>query len=321
MYNHDDTAAFLRAISVPSRGIGDTSLDKLMAQANAANLSIYQLVQTQSLDVGPRQRVALASFFEMIDQLSVQYQTDSSERIGNLIRTILEQSGYREYLLSGAVPNGEDKLESILELVNLSNEEDVELGEFLSKLSLSSDWDEADPDPQGQITLMTLHHAKGLEFKVVFLAGLEEGILPHFRSKTDDEIEEERRLCYVGITRGREAVILSGAQSRLFQGDLKVCTASRFLRELPPELVTQAGIKRSPSFPITTSLTSPSPTSETRASATYEVGEWVGHGQWGKGQILSIDGSGESAVLHISFSGMTKKLMAKYAPIRKLKEA
>ncbi len=320
VFNPHDNAAFTRAIAVPSRGVGDTSIEKLMILSTQTAKSIYGLWQSDALPVGPRQSAAIGSLFEKIDSWGARFSVLQSEKIGTLIRMILEESGYQAYLASGAIPNGQDRIESIMELITLSNEEDVELGEFLSKLSLSSDWDQAEPDTAGQLTLMTLHHAKGLEFNVVFLAGMEEGLLPHFRSKTDDEIEEERRLCYVGITRGRQRVILTGAQSRLFQGELRTSISSRFLRELPPELIDQLGLKiLQPRTVAGVSTGGPKPAqAPARGLTSYSVGEWVTHGQWGKGQILSMDGTGENAVLHISFSGMVKKLMAKYAPIRKL---
>jgi len=319
LYNPHDNAALIRAISVPSRGIGDTSIDRLLTLSTQTGKSIFELHESSQIQLGPRQTLALTSFFDLISDVKKQVDSTPAEKNGLAIRCILEQSGYKDYLLSGAVPNGADKLESIYELINLSNEEELELGEFLGRLSLSSDWDEH-ADSNEEVTLMTLHHAKGLEFDIVFLAGLEEGLLPHFRSQSEDEIEEERRLCYVGITRGRRQVILTSAQKRLFHGELKLGTPSRFLKEIPTHLCQQIGIKSInpaptpvPNFGVNTS-TKP----VTAGITVYENNDWVSHPQWGKGQIISVDGSAEAAVLTINFSGTNKKLMAKYAPIRKL---
>jgi DNA helicase-2/ATP-dependent DNA helicase PcrA len=321
IFNPHDNSALARAITAPSRGVGDTSLDKLFEQSSTTGQSIYTLVQTGAVSVGTRQATILRDFFALIDALTQTYERSTQDRIGTLIKEILTSSGYETYLLSGAVPNGAERLETVMELINLSHEEEVDLGEFLSRLSLASDWDEQE-GASSAVTLMTVHHAKGLEFRTVFLAGLEEGILPHFRSQTEDEIEEERRLCYVGITRGKDQVVLTGAQSRLFQGDLRRCTPSRFLRELPSHLIQHSGAKSvgpaaaPPTFHVAASAAQP-----TKSIVEYAPGDWVSHPQWGKGQIMTVDGAGENAVLQILFSGSTKKLMAKYAPIRKLSPA
>lgn len=318
VFNPHDNAAFSRAISAPSRGVGDTSLDRLAAQSTSEGQSIYSLVQNALLTIGTRQTAIVQEFFALIDRLSVIYQVAPNDKIGTLIREILNQSGYQTHLLSGAVPNGADRLETVMELVNLAHEEELELGEFLTRLSLASDWDQKEESAEA-VTLMTIHHSKGLEFRTVFIAGMEEGLMPHFRSQTDEEIEEERRLCYVAITRGKERVILTGAHSRLFQGDLRKCAPSRFLKELPTHLIQHSGAK---SFgPASVAPTFHVPSSAPRVtvpSVDYLLGDWVSHPQWGKGQVLNVDGNGENAVLNILFSGMEKKLMAKYAPIRKL---
>jgi len=320
VFNPHDNAAFSRAIAAPSRGVGDTSLDRLSSLSAAEGKSIYTLFQESRLPVGPRQIAAISEFFSLIDRLNTLFSETQADKIGTLIKEIIIQSGYEAYLLSGAIPNGADRLETVMELVNIAHEEELELGEFLTRLSLASDWDEKKENSESVITLMTVHHAKGLEFKTVFLAGLEEGILPHFRSQTDEEIEEERRLCYVGITRGRDHVILTSAQSRLFQGDLRRSAPSRFLRELPPTLIHHVGGRPAPTVipRFEASATQLAAAQPATPAISYEVGAWVSHPQWGKGQILQVDGAAENAVLHISFSGMSKKLMAKYAPIRLL---
>ena len=299
-------------------------MEKLTQAAQTDQAPLYDWVQTHALPVGPRQVAAVSHFVEKIQDFRRWYETNPGQ-LPDLIRYIVESIGYVDYLQSSGIPNPEDRMEVVYELVNLAAEEQADLGAFLTKISLASDWDDQE-EKVDEVTLMTLHHAKGLEYPTVFIAGLEEGILPHFRSQEPQEIEEERRLLYVGITRGRENVILSSAQSRYIQGESRSTVTSRFLRELPTELIKQTGYRNIPgpsalpaSSPLATSHSSASPTAKpANSTAAYQIGEWVMHPQWGKGQIITIDGTADSAVLNIVFSGMPKKFMAKYAPLRKL---
>ncbi|MFC5650485.1 DNA helicase PcrA [Paenibacillus solisilvae] len=247
--NPDDDVCFDRIVNVPKRGIGDTTVAKLSEEAALRGISIFALLeQLDWLDLTGRARTALREFRDMIDNLTrmVEYLS-----VTELTEKILEMSGYREELQRENTLESKARLENIDEFLSVTQEfekrnEDKSLISFLTDLALIADIDSMDKDePEGgvkdAVVLMTMHSAKGLEFPIVFIIGMEEGLFPHSRTLMDnDELEEERRLAYVGITRAEKRLYMTCARSRTLYGRTSMNMPSRFLKEVPDELKTEA---------------------------------------------------------------------------------
>jgi DNA helicase-2/ATP-dependent DNA helicase PcrA len=240
LLNPDDGVGLLRIINTPARGIGDTSVDKLAALAAAQKISLSNALRVAAasdevLGAAPRRKVA--AFVEMMDGLRAAQVTPAE-----LAERVLEVSGYRDALAAEASLEAEGRMENLLELVAQMREyeretEEPSLAGFLERVALASDVDGYDPE-RGAVSLMTVHTAKGLEFPWVFLTGLEEGVFPHARSIDDDSaIEEERRLCYVAVTRAMRRLFLSRVRRRRLSGQELGGAPSRFLKDLPEECV------------------------------------------------------------------------------------
>lgn len=322
IHNPNDTLSFSRVVNVPTRGIGDTSIGKILAQATQTGKSIAELTQTGELPVTAKCIEGLRHFWGLIAQWRQEMNPDDPDSVAFLIQSIVEKTGYKSMLEQDI--KGTDRLENISELMTLAREEAAPLPEFLNKIALATDLDQAEDDYRA-VTLMTLHTAKGLEFDVVFMPGMEEGLLPHYKSRLDPQaLEEERRLCYVGITRGRKKVILTSAEKRMIFGEIFRNEESRFIREIPPETI-ETVTKTSPSLlgmgagHIRSTLSTQRGYQEyPTQTGSYAEGDIVIHNQWGRGLVQRVEGQGPHAILHISFSQGLKKLMAKYAPIEKL---
>ena len=244
LHNPADNLSLLRIINVPKRGLGDSTLAKLTDYANAQQQTLFEVVTAASQvpDLSPRFVPRLEQFgqtlFELLgmaDQVPVQ----------DLIEAVITRTGYKAELEAEKNPQNESRLENLEELKSVAqdflseDEGEHTLSDFLEHVALVSDIDDAKLDDD-KITLMTLHSAKGLEFPVVFLVGLEEGLFPHARTlMNEEEIEEERRLCYVGITRAERFLFLSSASMRTIYGRTSPCMVSRFLEEIPRNLVTE----------------------------------------------------------------------------------
>ncbi|MBM7566426.1 DNA helicase PcrA [Paenibacillus sacheonensis] len=247
--NPDDDVCFQRIVNVPKRGIGDTTVAKLMDEAGLRGVSVFNLLeQLDWLDVTGRARTALREFQEIILNLTrmVEYLS-----VTELTEKILEMSGYREELQRENTLESKARLENIDEFLSVTQDfekrnEDKSLVSFLTDLALIADIDSMDEDePEGgvkdAVVLMTMHSAKGLEFPIVFIVGMEEGVFPHSRALNDnDELEEERRLAYVGITRAEKQLFLTCARMRTLFGRTNANMPSRFLKEVPDELKTDA---------------------------------------------------------------------------------
>ncbi len=315
IHNPQDLIAFKRVVNVPTRGIGDTSVSKFTSFCDAQGLSLREGLAHPDLPLPTKAKENITQFFELITRLQTFHAQATQDRIAALIQEILSESGYAQMIQNDRI-KGTDRLEILSELVTMAREEEVELGEYLAKVALVSDLDDNQPNPN-VVTLMTMHTAKGLEFEVVFIPGFEEGILPHYKSKLDpNELEEERRLCYVALTRAKKKAYLSSAQQRLIFGELWRNEPSRFLEELPPEHLEKTN--KSPSLfqPQTSSTFTKSSTNAILFD--YRPGEKVHHAQWGQGLIQKVDGEGEKMLLVVGFSNGTKKLLAKYAPLQKI---
>jgi DNA helicase-2/ATP-dependent DNA helicase PcrA len=239
LQNPEDSIALLRIINTPARGIGHTTVDRLVALANQRGGSVAQAVAIAAEDasiLGPAARRKVGEFAALLQRLRAALTLPPAE----LAEKVLEESGYRDVLAADPSIEAEGRLENLLELVGQMRDYEKESDEptlsgFLERITLASDVDGFDPE-RGAVALMTVHTAKGLEFDVVFVTGLEEGIFPHQRSIDDDgAMEEERRLCYVAVTRARKRLVLARARWRRLSGQTYGGVPSRFLRDLPAD--------------------------------------------------------------------------------------
>ena len=242
LYNPYDTLSLLRIINVPKRGIGQATVNKMQDYANVRGISLFEVITNAAAVPGLSPR-----FISKLEEMSgilfdLMAETDSVP-IERLIDDVIHKTGYLEELQAERTPQSESRAENLQELISVARDflkdegEEKTLARFLEHVALVSDIDDAQLD-NDKFTLMTLHSAKGLEFPVVFLAGMEEGLFPHARSLMDDEqMEEERRLCYVGITRAKQILYLTGAKTRTIYGKTNYSMPSRFLEEIPEKLV------------------------------------------------------------------------------------
>ena len=244
LYNPYDALSLQRIINVPKRGIGQTTINKLQDYANARGISLFEVITNAAAVPGlsPRFIARLEEMSSLIFDLIAEVDTVPVEQ---LIDDVMHKTGYLEELQAERTPQSESRAENLQELISVAQDflkdagEEKTLARFLEHVALVSDIDDAQLD-NDKFTLMTLHSAKGLEFPVVFLAGMEEGLFPHSRSLMDDEqMEEERRLCYVGITRAKQILYLTGAKTRTIYGRTNYSVPSRFLEEIPEKLVRE----------------------------------------------------------------------------------
>ena len=344
--NPSDDVALTRILNVPARGIGKKSLEDLQELARGTGVSlieaIRQAVAGEWSTLRPALRVKLGEFLDVIDGASARARTTT---VAQLTEEILETVAYEEYLEREAERDSVARWENVTELLAAMQEfaeaddrEDATVASFLQEVALVTDiddWEENAP----RVTLMTLHNAKGLEFPVVFITGVEEGLFPHSNSAHEPAgLEEERRLLYVGITRARERVTLLHAGSRRQYGGFNLCTPSRFLDEIDPDLVERRSLAPEPPRSGGWRSSRPFPSRPERpvarpSAADYlpryedesqEVGQVqpgmrVMHPSWGEGVIEGTEGHGESLKLTIRFrGGVLKKVLAAYAKLELL---
>ena len=338
--NVEDEISLRRIINVPKRGIGDTSLDYVDEFARNNNISFWQgLLRCNEIGSVPaRAALAISEFTSMVSALAVLVEAKTKPSV--IVEAALEQSGLLKELADSTDPQDEVRVENLKELVAVSMEyeerpfeelgedEEISLAGFLEKVSLVADADEIPEgeDHGGVVTMMTLHTAKGLEFPTVFLTGMEDGIFPHSRTLGEkDEIEEERRLAYVGLTRARQRLYISRAEYRSTWGAPNYNPPSRFLDEIPEEVIEWRNEGRSslsPSF-VTRSrvATTPPPRATGKKSVAMElaVGERVSHDTFGLGTVVAVAGAGDKAEATINFGQYgEKRLLLRYAPVEKL---
>ena len=338
--NVEDEISLRRIINVPKRGIGDTSLDYVNEFARNNNISFWQgLLRSKEIGSVPaRAALAISEFTSMVSALAVLVEAKTKPSV--IVEAALEQSGLLKELADSTDPQDEVRVENLKELVAVSMEyeerpfeelgedEEISLAGFLEKVSLVADADEIPEgeDHGGVVTMMTLHTAKGLEFPTVFLTGMEDGIFPHSRTLGEkDEIEEERRLAYVGLTRARQRLYISRAEYRSTWGAPNYNPPSRFLDEIPEEVIEWRNEGRSslsPSF-VTRSrvATTPPPRATGKKSVAMElaVGERVSHDTFGLGTVVAVAGAGDKAEATINFGQYgEKRLLLRYAPVEKL---
>jgi len=314
IFQPEDRVSFERIVNMPARGIGAKSLETFLAWQRLEKLSLQQALDKSSecTELTPRARKALN---ELGDMLAVLRELATETTPAALIDSLVRQLDYLRYLDDGT-PQGESRQENVKELLSVAQEyQDVGLDGFLEEVALVSDLDQA--DLQGNaVTLMTLHAAKGLEFPVVFMVGLEETIFPHSRALYDQsEMEEERRLCYVGMTRAREELYLLYATSRLLYGGVQHNAPSRFLSEIDSEFQPEpAAFSFEPSFSDAQS-TSQAAYDEPRYVPELNEGDNVRHQVFGQGTVVELDG--ETATIYFKGKG-AKKLNISFAPLEKI---
>lgn len=330
--NPDDDISLTRIINVPKRGIGASTLDKITSYASANGLSIFEALQEiEEIGVSAKAANALAQFR---DQIRYWGQMQEYLSVTELVEEVLDKSGYREMLRAERTIEAQSRLENIDEFLSVTKHfentnEDKSLIAFLTDLALVADIDQIDAageDENDAVVLMTLHSAKGLEFPVVFLIGMEEGIFPHSRSLDDaEEMEEERRLAYVGITRAEEELFLTSAQMRTLFGRTGLNQVSRFVNEISDELIEKMNETVRKSNTLTsrqTARTMVRPIASTTGGEAidWRVGDKAEHKKWGIGTVVSIKGEGEDKELDIAFPSPIgiKRLLAKFAPITKV---
>jgi len=320
--NPFDDVAFRRAVAAPARGIGKATLDRLADAARAAGGSLLALCAMIPADITGKPRRALEEFARLIARLA---ERRSALAVPALIDEVCAASGYRDALKAERTAEAEARLENLEELVAASEEfiagqqaqgiEPVTLESFLDSIALVADTDEIDSE-SGGVTLMTLHSAKGLEFPVVFLTGLEEGVFPHSRSMLEpEELEEERRLCYVGITRAQERLFLSYALHRRIQG-YGVAEPSRFLLEIPEEQVQLLNARRPE--PVAHATTAPTP-AEAGDDFPFRLGAKLRHARWGEGLLVGMEREGSDVIATVHFASVgRKRLSLQYAHLEEL---
>ena len=344
--NPHDEVSLRRIINTPKRGLGDRAIASIDALAAAEGVSFWRALTRaeEAPGIATKASSTINEFVAMIMTFSDLAQ--ASAPAGEIAQALLAQSGLVQELSSSGDPQDELRIENLEELVAVAHEYDESmrseseiptLSGFLEQVSLVADADEIPEASDGVVTLMTLHTAKGLEFPVVFLTGMEEGLFPHSRSIGDPkEIEEERRLAYVGLTRAREQLYLTRAQGRSTWGSPAFNPPSRFLSEVPEEVIEwnqservgsssagySAGFSAANSPRPRNQWGGPAPAAtgkRTGEIVTLLPGDRVNHDTFGVGKVVTVAGAGDKAEATIDFGSFgTKRLLLRYAPVEKL---
>ena len=347
--NPNDSLSLLRIINVPRRGVGDASINRLTDHSAAKSLTLFDVISSPDAVPGLTAR-AKKPLEDLAQLIFLLLAMKDQVPVAELIEAVLNRSGYLAELEEEHNPQAEARIENLRELLSVAkdfaaNETESTLENFLTHVSLVTDMDTAELADE-KVTLMTLHSAKGLEYPTVFLAGLEEGVFPHSRTLMDEEeIEEERRLCYVGITRAERNLYLTNARMRTLYGNTVYYPPSRFLQEIPAELVKKHRLEVFRSTPGRTDssssreqmaaerpkLTLVKPASlwqETPKSAApsagskhfdWKAGDKAQHAKWGIGTVVEVRGTGVDQEVKVAFPDQgIKLLMVQYAPIKRV---
>jgi DNA helicase-2/ATP-dependent DNA helicase PcrA len=315
--NRNDDAAFERAVNQPPRGIGNRTLELLRAEARKQDQSLWATAQqSHSWGLSSRAALALQRFAELIDQIALEC---ANQPLAQMIEITTNQCGLLEHFAAQRSEKEQARVENLEELVNAGSlyrpdEEDAELdplSTFLSHAALEAGENQGDAWEKC-VQLMTLHSAKGLEFDLVFLTGMEEGLFPHNRSiEEPGRLEEERRLCYVGMTRARQTLCITYAEARRMHGDTLITAPSRFIREIPAEHLQEVR----PTAQVAEPLYRPALNNTT--SNGLHLGQLVAHAKFGEGVITDIEGDGSRQRVQVEFSAVGSKwLMTEYANLQ-----
>ncbi|HEX4717732.1 MAG TPA: UvrD-helicase domain-containing protein [Thermoleophilaceae bacterium] len=322
--NPSDAVAFGRIVNSPKRGIGDTTQARILNHANTVGEVVWEIALRPEIvpGLGTAAIKAVGRFMSIMERL--QERLDSAT-VPELLDETLQEAGYMDALRAERTIEAEGRIENLEELISVAREyeatsEEPSVEEFLQQVALFSEQDNLKSD-EGIVTLMTIHNAKGLEFPVVFLLGMEDGVFPHMRSIEAGDVEEERRLAYVGITRAKQKLYLTYARTRSLYGGTEWNLPSRFLDEIPAELAErQVSEQRTFGRPSSATRWSDTPNAPTRREptpgATFRTGEDVVHARFGEGVVTGVEAGGVVMVRFAS-DGSEKKLMADYAPLKK----
>jgi len=331
--NLGDDISLKRIINLPKRGIGDTSIEKIEAYAALHDLTMFEALGSVDLiGLSAKATKACKEFYEMIKQLN---EMQFSHSVTELTKEVLHRTGYKDMLKAEKTLDAESRLENLEEFLSVTQHfeatsEEPTLVAFLTDLALVSDIDQLDQDVEEKdaVVLMTLHSAKGLEFPVVFLIGMEEGVFPHSRSLMEEaEMEEERRLAYVGITRAEEELYCTNARMRTLFGRTNINRPSRFIDEMPDEVMENLNLNnRVHRSPMSQPRNGGKPVRQVmkkpvgKDALDWRTGQRVLHKKWGIGTVVSVRGEGENMELDIAFPSPVgiKRLLAKFAPIEKV---
>lgn len=341
IFNPADSLSLLRIINVPKRGIGDASLLKIQAHASANEISLFDAISNASEISGLGSR--FASKLDDLAGIIFELMNLANERpVEEVIERVLHDTGYLAELEAERTPQAQSRIDNLHELLSVAKEfakteEENNLENFLAHVSLVADIDDAEIG-EDAVTLMTLHSAKGLEFPIVFLAGMEEGIFPHARTlMNENEVEEERRLCYVGITRAKERLYLSSTKMRTIYGNTVTYPPSRFLGELPKNLV-QAIKRAKPTLDRGAADRGQNNNDRRKNSVLFggtsflakqqvgggtaqkfAAGDRVSHTKWGVGTVVSAKDCDDGQEVKVAFAGEgIRSLLTKYAVLKKI---
>lgn len=333
LYNPFDDLSLLRIINVPKRSIGATTVAKLQDYARANGTSLFMtLTQLHLVDtIKGKTKEKLEEFGILIFTLVAEME---DKTVLDILKSILDRTGYLAQLEESTDPQDQARAENIGELLSVAKDfQDTNptgtVEDFLEQVALVNDVDSFEQE-ESKVTLMTLHAAKGLEFPIVFLGGLEEGLFPHSRTLMNpEEIEEERRLAYVGITRAEKELYISNATTRTVFGRTSSYLPSRFIDEIPEELVDGLRAKRKvpddikrhvPQHMSVTSRPVTKPIVRNEVIADWKVGDTAIHSKWGNGKVINVAGEGAGMKLTIEFPTQgVRVVMAKFAPVKKAK--
>jgi DNA helicase-2/ATP-dependent DNA helicase PcrA len=328
LVNPQDAGAFTRIANSPKRGLGQTSLSRVLSHAETMGMAVWDAAADPDAipTLGAAARKALHRFMSTMHRL--KERADERAPVGELLQEALNETGYLEALQAERTIEAQGRIENLEELVRVGREYDTlnpegTLEEFLQQISLLADADGIQDD-EGLVTLMTLHNAKGLEFPIVFIIGMEDGVFPHSRALDEGAVEEERRLAYVGITRAMRDLTLTSARRRNAFGANSFGVRSRFIDEIPGELTDQAE-RAAAGFP-TGRVASWSGAAAASAEAAgqghdqagllFHTGDDVIHAQLGEGVVIGSEPGG-IVVVRFAQDGRERKLMADYAPLRR----
>ncbi len=334
LINSQDAGAFTRIVNSPRRGIGSTSMSRLLAFSNTTGMSIWDAASEPEQVPGLGGPAVKAFKRFMSTMHTLRERAESRPAIAELLKEVLQETGYLEALEAERTIEAQGRLENLEELINVAAEYDnlseadparePSLADFLEQIALISDADDRSDD-DGLVTLMTLHNAKGLEYPIVFMIGCEEGVFPHSRALDEGDLEEERRLCYVGITRAQRDLYLTYARTRSVFGARSFGAPSRFIGEIPEALTDSdqqrprglAGVRaRATTWTVGAGDAGPSWDAQEPAPAAFRLGEDVSHPKFGEGVVTGLEPGG-IVVIRFSKDHSERKMVADLAPISK----
>ncbi len=322
LVNPQDVVSFARVVNSPRRGIGATSQARVLNHANTLGEAVWDVASAPDTIPGLAAAAvkAVDRFMSVMERL--RERAEGGAGVGDLLQETLDETGYVEALQAERTIEAQGRLENLEEMVGVAREYDASaeqpsLEEFLQQVALFSEQDALDDD-EGIVTLMTLHNAKGLEYPVVFVIGCEDGVFPHMRAIEAGDLEEERRLCYVGMTRAKRELYLTHARTRALFGNREWNIRSRFIEEIPIELTDRDADE--PTGPAAAARWEQGGATQTRpeprAGASFTLGDDVVHANFGEGVVTGMEPGG-LVVVRFAVDGTERKLMADYAPLKK----